>query len=254
MRSGLIAKKVGMTRLFKEDGGHVPVTVLKVDECQVVAARTEATDGYTAVQLGAGRAKVKNTTKAERGHFAKAKVEPRKKVVEFRVSPDCLLEPGTELAASHFIAGQYVDVVGTSIGKGFAGVMKRYNFRGLEASHGVSVSHRSHGSTGNRQDPGRTFPGKKMAGHMGARRVTAQNLEVVSTDDARGLILIRGSVPGADGGWVLVSDAVKRKAPEGLPMPAGIKAAAAPAPAPESAPTHSDGAAPAAGDGGEQKE
>ncbi|MBF0560504.1 MAG: 50S ribosomal protein L3 [Alphaproteobacteria bacterium] len=223
MRSGLIAQKVGMTRLFKEDGGHVPVTVLRVDGCQVVAARTEATDGYIAVQLGAGVAKVKNTSKAERGHFAKGKVEPKQKVVEFRVSAECQLEPGSELGADHFIAGQYVDVVGTSIGKGFAGVMKRHNFAGLEASHGVSVSHRSHGSTGQRQDPGRTFKGKKMAGHMGARRVTAQSLEVVGTDRDRGLILVRGAVPGSAGGWVLVSDAIKRKLPEGLPMPAGLK-------------------------------
>lgn len=225
MRSGLIAQKVGMTRLFQEDGVHVPITVLKVDNCQVVAARTEGVDGYTAVQLGAGTAKVKNTTKAERGHFAKAKVEPKRKVVEFRVSADCLLEPGAELAASHFIAGQYVDITGTSIGKGFAGAMKRHNFRGLEASHGVSVSHRSHGSTGNRQDPGRTFKGKKMAGHMGARQVTTQSLEVVGVDDARGLVMIRGAVPGAAGGWVLVRDAVKRKLPDGVPLPAGVKAA-----------------------------
>ncbi|MFN3075723.1 MAG: 50S ribosomal protein L3 [Alphaproteobacteria bacterium] len=227
MRSGLIAQKVGMTRLFKDDGAHVPVTVLKVDGCQVVAARRKETDGYTAVQLGSGVAKVKNVTKAERGHFAKGKVEPKKKVVEFRVSEDCLLEPGAELVAEHFVAGQYVDVVGTSIGKGFAGVMKRHNFGGLEASHGVSVSHRSHGSTGQRQDPGRTFKGKKMAGHMGARRVTAQCLEVVGTDAARGLILIKGSVPGSDGGWVLVSDAVKRRLPEGVPMPAGLRTGAA---------------------------
>ncbi|MBF0095275.1 MAG: 50S ribosomal protein L3 [Alphaproteobacteria bacterium] len=227
MRSGLIAQKVGMTRLFQEDGVHVPVTVLKVDACQVVAARTEGVDGYTAVQLGSGAAKVKNTTKAERGHFAKSKVEPKRKVVEFRVSPDCLLEPGAELTVDHFVAGQYVDVTGTSIGKGFAGGMKRHNFRGLEASHGVSVSHRSHGSTGNRQDPGRTFKGKKMAGHMGARQVTVQSLEVVGTDVARGLVLVRGAVPGSAGGWVLVRDAVKRKLPDGVPQPAGLRSAPA---------------------------
>lgn len=243
MRSGLIAQKVGMTRLFKEDGGHVPITVLKVDNCQVVAARTKATDGYTAVQLGSGAAKVKNTPKAERGHFAKAKVEPKTKVVEFRVSAECVLEPGAELAASHFIAGQYVDVVGRSIGKGFAGSMKRHNFAGLEASHGVSVSHRSHGSTGNRQDPGRTFPGKKMAGHMGDRRVTAQSLQVVGIDADRGLIMIRGSVPGSQGGWVLVRDSVKRKLPEGLPMPAGLKTSGAPVPSvPAEAPEPDSGA------------
>lgn len=233
MRSGLIAQKVGMTRLFKDDGEHVPVTVLKVDSCQVVAVRTKEKDGYTAVQLGAGKAKVKNTTKAERGHFAKAKVEPKKKVVEFRVDADALIEVGAELSAEHFVAGQYVDVTGTTIGKGFAGAMKRWNFGGLRATHGVSVSHRSHGSTGNRQDPGKTFKGKKMAGHLGCERVTTQNLEVVRTDAARGLIIVRGAVPGADGGWVMVRDAVKRKAPEGLPFPAALKVVDA-APAAES--------------------
>ncbi len=227
MRSGLIAQKVGMTRIFTEDGTHVPVTVLKVDTVKVVSTRSVEKDGYNAVQLGYGLAKVKNVSKAARGHFAKAQVEPPKKVVEFRVSPDALLEVGTELAADHFVAGQYVDVTGTTIGKGFAGGMKRHNFRGLEATHGVSVSHRSHGSTGQRQDPGKVFKNKKMAGHMGDVQVTTQSLTVVSTDADRGLILVKGAVPGAEGGWVLLRDAVKKKLPEGVPFPAGIKAAAA---------------------------
>ncbi len=226
MRSGLIAQKVGMTRIFTEDGTHVPVTVLKVDTCKVVSTRSEDKDGYTAVQLGAGLAKVKNVSKAQRAQFANAKVEPAKKLVEFRVSPDAMLEVGTELSASHFVAGQYVDVTGTTIGKGFAGGMKRHNFRGLEATHGVSVSHRSHGSTGQRQDPGKVFKGKKMAGHMGDVQVTTQSLAVVSTDVDRGLILVKGAVPGAEGGWVLVRDAVKRKLPEGVPFPAGVKTVA----------------------------
>ncbi|AMW33982.1 50S ribosomal protein L3 [Haematospirillum jordaniae] len=223
MRSGLIAQKVGMTRLFTAEGEHVPVTVLKVDGCHVIAVRTQDRDGYTAVQLGVGTAKVKNVSKAMRGHFAAAKVEPRKKVAEFRVSPECLLDSGVELSVDHFVVGQLVDVVGTSIGKGFAGGMKRHNFRGLEATHGVSVSHRSHGSTGNRQDPGRVFKGKKMAGHLGAERVTLQNLKIVSTDSERGLLLVRGAVPGSEGGWVLVRDAVKKGIPEGAPLPAGVK-------------------------------
>lgn len=222
-----------MTRVFTEDGRHVPVTVLTVSDCQVVAVRTEEKDGYTAVQLGAGRAKAKNTTKPMRGHFAAANVEPKRYVVEFRVSADALIDVGAELSAEHFVAGQYVDVTGTSIGKGFAGVMKRHNFRGLRATHGVSVSHRSHGSTGHRQDPGRVFKGKKMAGHMGARRVTGQNLEIVSVDAENGRILIKGAVPGSRQGWVLVCDAVKRKAPEGLPFPAAIKGGAAGQPAAE---------------------
>jgi len=226
MRSGLIAQKVGMTRIFTADGTHVPVTVLKVDTCQVVSTRSVEKDGYIAVQLGAGTAKVKNVGQPMRGHFAKAKVEPKKQVVEFRVSAENVLEPGAELSAAHFVPGQFVDVTGTTIGKGFAGVMKRHNFRGLEASHGVSVSHRSHGSTGQRQDPGKVFKGKKMAGHMGAVQVTTQNLKVVSTDAERGLILIKGSVPGSEGGWVLISDAVKRKLPEGVPFPAALKAVA----------------------------
>jgi large subunit ribosomal protein L3 len=223
MRTGLIAQKLGMTRIFAEDGSHVPVTVLKVDNCQVVDVRTDDKHGYNAVQLGIGTAKVKNVSKAQRGHFAKAKVEPKKKLVEFRVSKDALLEVGAELSVNHFLPGQYVDVVGITIGKGFAGSMKRWNFRGLRATHGVSVSHRSHGSTGNRQDPGRTFPGKKMAGHLGVERVTTQNLTVVSADEAEGLLLIKGAVPGHDGGYVLVSDAVKRKAPKDLPFPAALK-------------------------------
>jgi len=227
MRSGLIAQKVGMTRIFTEDGTHVPVTVLKVDTVKVVSTRSEDKDGYTAVQLGYGLAKVKNVSKAARGHFAKAQVEPPKKVVEFRVTPDALLDVGTELSANHFVAGQFVDVTGTTIGKGFAGGMKRHNFRGLEASHGVSVSHRSHGSTGQRQDPGKVFKNKKMAGHMGDVQVTTQSLTVVSTDEDRGLILVKGAVPGAEGGWVLLRDAVKKKLPDGVPFPAGIKAPAA---------------------------
>ena len=223
MRSGVIAQKMGMTRVFTESGDHVPVTVLKMDSCQVVGVRTEETDGYSAVQLGVGAAKVKRVSKPMRGHFAKAKVEPKRRLAEFRVSNDALLEVGQELSAAHFVAGQHVDVTGTSIGKGFAGAMKRHNFGGLRASHGVSISHRAHGSTGNSQDPGRVFKGKKMAGHMGDRRVTTQNLEVVSIDEDRGLILVRGAVPGAEGSWVMVRDAVKRSAPEGLPFPAALK-------------------------------
>jgi len=226
MRTGLIAEKVGMTRVFDAEGAHVPVTVLKMDGCQVVAVRTAEKDGYTAVQLGLGKAKVKNVSQPNRGHFAKAKVEPKRRLVEFRVSADALLDVGAELSATHFLPGQYVDVTANSIGKGFAGVMKRHNFGGLRATHGVSVSHRSHGSTGNRQDPGRTFPGKLMAGHMGAARVTTQNLKIVSVDAERGLILVQGSVPGAAGGYVLVADAKKRSAPKDLPFPGGIKAAA----------------------------
>jgi large subunit ribosomal protein L3 len=227
MRTGLVAQKLGMTRVFNDAGEHVPVTVLKLDNVQVVAVRTEEKDGYNAVQLGIGAAKVKNVTKPQRGHFAKAKVEPKRKLVEFRVSKDGLLDVGAEMSANHFVAGQIVDVTGTTIGKGFAGSMKRWNFSGLEASHGVSVSHRSHGSTGNRQDPGRTFKNKKMAGHLGSERVTTQNLKVVSTDEAKGLILIRGAVPGHNGAWVLVRDASKRKAPKDLPFPGAVKAAAA---------------------------
>ncbi len=229
MRTGLIAQKVGMSRVFKEDGTHVPVTVLKVDNCQVVAQKTEEKDGYAALQLGVGAAKAKRQTQAMRGHFAKAKVEPKKKLFEFRVSADAMVDVGAQLAASHFVSGQFVDVSGTSIGKGFAGSMKRHNFSGLRATHGVSISHRSHGSTGQCQDPGKVFKGKKMAGHMGAERVTTLNLEIVSTDDERGLILVKGSVPGSKGGWVLVRDAAKKRAPEGLPFPAALLGGTEPA-------------------------
>jgi large subunit ribosomal protein L3 len=227
MRSGVIAKKVGMTRLFMEDGKQIPVTVLQLDNLQVVAQRTNEKDGYTAVQLGAGTAKAKRTSKAMRGHFAAAKVEPKRKIVEFRVAEDNLIEVGAEIAANHYLDGQYVDVSGTSIGKGFAGAMKRWNFGGLRASHGVSISHRSHGSTGQCQDPGKVFKGKKMAGHMGAAKVTTQNLQVVKTDADRGLLFIKGAVPGSKGGWVTVKDAVKKAAPADLPLPAGLKTAAA---------------------------
>ena len=223
MRTGLLAQKLGMTRIFAADGNHVPVTVLKVDHCQVVAVRTDETNGYNAVQLGVGTAKVKNVSKAQRGHFAKAKVEPKKKLAEFRVSKENLLEVGAELSAEHFVVGQFVDVVGTTIGKGFAGSMKRWNFGGLRATHGVSVSHRSHGSTGNRQDPGRTFPGKKMAGHLGAERVTQQNLKIVQTDADQGLIYVHGAVPGHEGAYVLVKDAVKRALPKEALKPAALK-------------------------------
>jgi large subunit ribosomal protein L3 len=226
MRTGLIAKKLGMTRLFTESGDHVPVTVLKVDNCQVVAVRTEEKDGYTALQLGVGKAKVKNVTQPMRGHYAKAKLEPKEKLVEFRVSADALVEVGAELSAAHFIAGQFVDVTGTSIGRGFSGVIRRHNFGGLRATHGVSISHRSHGSTGQRQDPGRVFKNKKMAGHYGAKRVTTQNLRVVSSDEARGIVMVEGAVPGAPGSYVLIRDAAKRKAAKDVPFPAALRAAA----------------------------
>ena len=226
MRTGLVARKLGMTRLFTEDGTHVPVTVLKVDNCQVVAQRTQEKDGYTAIQLGVDAAKPKNVTKALRGHYAKASVEPKRKLVEFRVPADGLVDVGAELSVEHFIVGQFVDVTGTTVGRGFAGVMKRHNFRGLEASHGVSISHRSHGSTGQRQDPGKVFKGKKMAGHMGDRQRTQQNLQVIRTDAARGLIMVKGSIPGSEGGYVLVRDAVKKPQAKDLPMPAALKAAA----------------------------
>lgn len=233
MRTGVIAQKVGMTRVWTDEGDNIPVTVLQLDELQVVATRTEDANGYTAVQLGAGKRKVKHTTKAMRGHFAKAKVEPKRKLAEFRVSADNLLNVGDEITADHFVSGQYIDAVGTSIGKGFAGAMKRHNFGGLRASHGVSISHRSHGSTGQCQDPGRVFKGKKMAGHMGAARVTVQNLEVVSTDAERGLVLVKGAVPGSKNGWVFVSDAVKKVLPEEAPKPAAVRSAVAAAPAEE---------------------
>ena len=222
MRTGLIAEKLGMTRLLTEKGEHIPITLLKVDNCQVVGVKTAEKDGYTAVQLGVGTAKVSRTSKAMRGHFAKAKVEPKRKLVEFRVSNDALLKEGDQVSVEHFLKGQFVDVTGTSIGKGFAGAMKRHNFGGLRASHGVSVSHRSHGSTGQRQDPGKVFKGKKMAGHLGDERVTIQNLEIVLTDPDKGLIGIRGAIPGNPGGYVLVSDAVKKKVFKGLPYPAAL--------------------------------
>jgi large subunit ribosomal protein L3 len=226
MRSGIIAKKLGMTRLFLEDGRQVPVTVLQLDGLQVVAQRTADRDGYTAVQLGAGAAKAKRVSAPMRGHFAKASVEPKRKLAEFRVSPDNLIGVGEEITADHYFAGQFVDIAGTTIGKGFQGVMKRHNFGGLRASHGVSISHRSHGSTGQCQDPGKVFKGKKMAGHMGAVRVTTQNLQVVRTDSDRGLIMVKGAVPGSRGGWVTVKDAVKKPVPDNVILPAALKSAA----------------------------
>ena len=232
MRSGLIAQKLGMTRVYTEEGVVVPVTVLKVDNCQVVAQKTSDKDGYTALQLGAGVPKIKRLTKAERGHFAVAKVEPKRKLKEFRVSPDNVIPVGAEITVEHFVPGQFVDVTATSMGKGFAGGMKRWNFGGLRATHGVSVSHRSIGSTGNRQDPGKVFKNKKMPGHMGAETTTTQNIVVVKTDLDRGLIMVKGSVPGVKGAWVSVRDAVKRKLPDSAPKPGAFKlpeAAAAPA-------------------------
>ncbi|SDF43166.1 50S ribosomal protein L3 [Limimaricola pyoseonensis] len=223
LRSGVIAKKVGMTRLFLEDGKQVPVTVLQLDNLQVVAQRTVERDGYTAVQLGAGAAKAKRVSAPMRGHFAAAKVEPKRKVAEFRVAPENLIEVGEEIVANHYFEGQFVDVSGTSIGKGFAGAMKRHNFGGLRASHGVSISHRSHGSTGQCQDPGKVFKGKKMAGHMGAVRVTTQNLQVIKTDPERGLIMVKGAVPGNKGGWVTVKDAVKKPLAENVVFPAALR-------------------------------
>ncbi len=232
MRSGLIAQKLGMTRIYTEEGVVVPVTVLKVDNCQVVAQKTSDKDGYTALQLGAGVPKIKRLTKAERGHFAVAKVEPKRKLKEFRVSPDNVIPVGAEITVEHFVPGQFVDVTATSMGKGFAGGMKRWNFGGLRATHGVSVSHRSIGSTGNRQDPGKVFKNKKMPGHLGAETTTTQNIVVVKTDLDRGLIMVKGSVPGVKGAWVSVRDAVKRKLPDSAPKPGAFKlpeAAAAPA-------------------------
>jgi large subunit ribosomal protein L3 len=222
LRSGVIAKKVGMTRLFLEDGKQVPVTVLQLDKLQVVAQRTPEKDGYTAVQLGAGTAKAKRTTQAMRGHFAAAKVEPKRKIAEFRVAPEAMINVGEEITADHYFEGQFVDVSGTSIGKGFAGAMKRHNFGGLRATHGVSISHRSHGSTGQCQDPGKVFKGKKMAGHMGDRQRTQQNLEIVRTDAERGLIFVKGSVPGSKNGWLLVRDSVKLALPDDLPFPGAV--------------------------------
>ena len=233
MRSGLIAKKLGMSRVFRDDGTNVPVTVLHIDNCQVVAQRTADRDGYTALQLGVGAAKTKNVSKAMRGHFAKAEVEPKQRLSEFRVADDALIDVGAELTAEHFVSGQRVDVSATSIGKGFAGAMKRWGFGGLRASHGVSISHRAHGSTGQCQDPGKVFKGKKMAGHLGASRVTVQNLEVVETDADRGVVLVKGAVPGPKGGWVLVRDALKRPLPEGVPFPGALRTAVTPEAAPE---------------------
>jgi large subunit ribosomal protein L3 len=222
MRTGLLAKKLGMTRIFKDDGSHVPVTVLHLDNVQVVATRTVEKDGYTAVQLGYGTAKVKNVSKPNKGHFAAAKVEPKQKLTEFRVAADAVLEPGAGISAAHFVVGQIVDVCGTTKGKGFAGGMKRWNFSGLEASHGVSISHRSLGSTGNRQDPGKTFKNKKMAGHLGVERVTTQNVVVAAVDAEKGLLMIRGAVPGAKGSYVRITDAVKKKRPADAPYPAAL--------------------------------
>ena len=239
MRSGIIAKKLGMTRLFMDDGKQIPVTVLQLDGLQVVAQRTADKHGYSAVQLGTGTIKVKRVSKALRGHFAVAQVEPKRKVAEFRVAPENMIDVGAEITAEHYAAGQFVDVSGTSIGKGFAGAMKRHNFKGLRASHGVSVSHRSHGSTGQCQSPGKVFKGKKMAGHMGAAKVTTQNLEVMRTDLDRGLIMIKGAVPGSRGGWVTVKDAVKKPMPDGVPFPAAIRVVAATA---EPAPAEGDDA------------
>jgi large subunit ribosomal protein L3 len=224
MRSGVIAQKLGMMRVFTEAGEHVPVTVLRLGKCQVLGHRTKEKNGYVALQLGSGTRKVNNVSKAERGNFAIAKVEPKRKLAEFRVSDDALIPVGAEITADHFVVGQFVDVTGTSIGKGFAGAMKRWNFRGLRATHGVSVSHRSLGSTGNRQDPGKTFKNKKMAGQMGDERVTTLNLKVVQTDVARGLILVEGAVPGAKGGWITVRDAVKKPLPKEAPKPGKFRA------------------------------
>jgi large subunit ribosomal protein L3 len=227
MRSGVIAKKLGMTRLVMDDGRQIPVTVLHMENVQVVAQRTSDRDGYSAVQLGAGAAKIKRVTQAMRGHFAAASVEPKRKLAEFRVTPENLIGVGEEITADHYFAGQFVDVAGTSVGKGFAGAMKRHNFGGLRASHGVSVSHRSHGSTGQYQDPGKVFKGKKMAGHMGSVRVTTQNLQVVRTDAERGLIMIKGAVPGSKGGWVTIKDAAKKPVPSNVILPAALRSAAA---------------------------
>ncbi|NWG45342.1 MAG: 50S ribosomal protein L3 [Alphaproteobacteria bacterium] len=235
MRTGVIAKKLGMSRIYTDDGRHVPVTVLSLDGCKVVAQRSVEKDGYVSLQLGAGKVKTKNVSKPMRGHFAKANVEPRMRLAEFRVSPENLIDVGAEITADHFVPGQRVDVAGVTIGKGFAGAMKRHHFGGLRATHGVSISHRSHGSTGGRQDPGKVFKNKKMAGHMGATNVTTLNIEVVRIDPERGLILVKGAVPGNAGEWVTVRDAVKGSLPETAPKPGAFRAAEA-APAPQAAP------------------
>jgi len=248
MRSGVIAQKLGMTRVFKDTGEHVPVTVLQLSNCQVIGHRTKDKNGYVALQLGSGKRRPRTISKAERGHFAVAKVEPKREVAEFRVSEDAVIPVGAEITADHFVVGQFVDVTGTTIGKGYAGGMKRWNFGGLRASHGVSISHRSIGSTGGRQDPGKTFKNKKMPGHMGVDRVTTLNLKVVQTDVERGLILVEGAVPGAKGGWIQVRDAVKRALPKDAPKPGKFRtaneapSAAAPAEAPETTETSGEGA------------
>ena len=249
MRTGVIAKKLGMARFFDEAGAHVPVTVLSLEGCQVVAQRTKDKDGYVALQLGAGAKKAKNTSKAMRGHFAKGQVEPKRTLAEFKVSEDNLVDVGAELSADHFLPGQKVDITGVTVGKGFTGAMKRWNFGGLRATHGVSVSHRSHGSTGNRQDPGRTFPGKKMAGHYGQETVTTLNLTVWRVDAERGLILVKGAVPGTEGTFVKIRDAVKSPLPAEAPKPAGLRSAGQPAAA-EAAPAEAEAEAqaPEAGD------
>ena len=223
MRTGIIARKIGSSRVFRDDGSHVPVTLLLVDSCQVLGHRTQDQHGYNALQIGAGEKQANRANKPSRGNFAKSKVTPKEKLVEFRISSDAFIEVGSELSASHFVTGQKVDVLGTSIGKGFAGAMKRHNFAGLRATHGVSISHRSHGSTGHCQEPGKVFKGKNMAGHMGDASITVQNLEIVSTDDDKGLIVIKGAVPGSKGGWVRVSDAIKSSTPDGVPFPGGLK-------------------------------
>ena len=225
MRTGVIAKKLGMTRFFDEDGVHVPVTVLSLDGCQVTAQRTKDKDGYVALQLGAGAKKAKNTSQAMRGHFGKALVEPKHVVAEFRVDEDGLIEVGAEFTADHFVPGQKVDIQGVTIGKGFAGAIKRWHFGGLRATHGVSVSHRSHGSTGQRQDPGKVFKNKKMAGHLGQDNRTTQNITVWRVDVERGLIMVKGAVPGAEGSYVKVRDAIKKALPKDAPKPGGIRKA-----------------------------
>ncbi|ODT85444.1 50S ribosomal protein L3 [Phenylobacterium sp. SCN 70-31] len=252
MRTGVIAKKLGMARFFDDAGAHVPVTVLSLEGCQVVAHRTTEKDGYVALQLGAGKKKAKNTTKALRGHFAKGEVEPKAKVVEFRVSEDNLIDVGAEITADHFVPGQKIDITGSTVGKGFAGAMKRWNFGGLRATHGVSVSHRSHGSTGNRQDPGRTFPGKKMAGHLGQETVTTLNLTVWRVDAERGLILVKGAVPGSEGSFVKIRDAVKSALPADAPKPGAFRSAGQPVAAEEPAVTEAPAEEAAAAEAGDQ--